>query len=224
MRYQAVLLDFYGTLVEEDDPIIARIVQQIAACSPLSRTAAEIGHAWWGLMSTMCAEAHGDQFRQQREIELDSLRQLLHDCHAQLDAVALSAELFPYWQAPRAYRGAGEFLARLPVPVCVVSNIDEDDLRSAIHSLGWNLPLVVTSESCRAYKPRPELFAAAVRRLGVHPDKVLHVGDSLTADVEGAQRFGLDVAWLNRRGRPLPLHLPTYVALDFDDLLAQIGA
>jgi putative hydrolase of the HAD superfamily len=37
--------------------------------------------------------------------------------------------------------------------------------------------------------------------LGVDRDHVWHVGDSLSADVDGAKRAGLAAVWLNRSGR-----------------------
>jgi 2-haloalkanoic acid dehalogenase type II len=219
MRYKAVLLDFYGTLVVEDDAILAQTTQEIADHTPLRASPAQIGRRWYELMSTMCGAAHGAHFRLQREVELCSLQQLLHEFAVDHDPVSLCSGIFDYWQAPRAYSDASEFLLRLQVPVCVVSNIDDSDLHSAIHTHGWHLPMIVTSEACRAYKPRAEMFETALRRLGLQPGDVLHVGDSVSSDVEGAQRMGIDVAWLNRRNRPVPLPPPTHIAANLGDLL-----
>jgi 2-haloalkanoic acid dehalogenase type II len=219
MRYKAVLLDFYGTLVEEDDPLLDSIVRQVAAHSRRDNDTAEILREWWVLMSAMVREARGTRFRPQRDLEVESLRQLLCDWRADLDAVALCQDVFRYWEAPRAYVGAAEFVGRLPVPACIVSNIDSADLDSALAHLGWRAPLAVTSEGCRSYKPNPEPFEAALEMLRLAPGEVLHVGDSLTSDVGGAQRLGIDVAWMNRRGRRLPDVPPTHMARGFDDVL-----
>ncbi|MCX7591513.1 MAG: HAD hydrolase-like protein, partial [Kiritimatiellae bacterium] len=43
-------------------------------------------------------------------------------------------------------------------------------------------------------------FEEAVRRLGLSPDEVLHVGDTLAEDVEGARAAGLRYLWLDREG------------------------
>lgn len=42
-----------------------------------------------------------------------------------------------------------------------------------------------------AYKPDPELFQAALQRLGMQPDETVYVGDNYYADVLGSQRAGL---------------------------------
>jgi len=70
---------------------------------------------------------------------VDSLNETLAEFGARLDARTLSAELFAYWRAPRGLPGAAEFVARLHMPVCIVSNIDDADLRAAFGSAGCAL-------------------------------------------------------------------------------------
>jgi len=45
-------------------------------------------------------------------------------------------------------------------------------------------------------KPDPEPFETAIAALETDPARTLYVGDSLSADVAGAQNAGLPVAWL----------------------------
>ncbi len=47
-------------------------------------------------------------------------------------------------------------------------------------------------------KPDARIFAAACARLGCAPHEVLHVGDDLVLDVQGALAAGLQAAWLHR--------------------------
>jgi HAD superfamily hydrolase (TIGR01509 family) len=58
---------------------------------------------------------------------------------------------------------------------------------------------VVISETVGIRKPRAEIFAAVLEGLGVAPGEVLHVGDSLRADVDGAAAFGIPSVWITRR-------------------------
>jgi putative hydrolase of the HAD superfamily len=60
---------------------------------------------------------------------------------------------------------------------------------------------VVISEDVGIRKPRAEIFEAVLERLGAAPAEVIHVGDSLTADVAGAATLGMRTAWLTRRVR-----------------------
>jgi FMN phosphatase YigB (HAD superfamily) len=50
---------------------------------------------------------------------------------------------------------------------------------------------VIASAEARCEKPRPEIFAETCRRLGMAPDRVLHVGDTPTDDIEGATQAGI---------------------------------
>ncbi len=224
--YEALLIDFYGTLVEEDTEIISRIVSRVATSSAGAPSESEVAQHWSQRFSELCAAAHGTRFRTQREIELESLRELLTSYDAPLDAEELSGELYSYWVSPEPIPGSAEFLARLTVPVCVVSNIDTADLESAISSLGWRFSAIVTSESCRSYKPRPEPFEAALRTLDCAASCVLHVGDSIGSDLVGAASLGIPSAWVNPRRRSLPREVssePVHVVPTVLDLLSQMG-
>ena len=60
---------------------------------------------------------------------------------------------------------------------------------------------LVVSDAFGLRKPRAEIFAEVVARLGVAAADTLHVGDSLRADVAGAAHAGLRTAWITRRVR-----------------------
>jgi putative hydrolase of the HAD superfamily len=50
-------------------------------------------------------------------------------------------------------------------------------------------------------KPDPRIFDLLLQRAGLGTDEVVHVGDDVVADVEGARRAGVTPVWLNRSGR-----------------------
>lgn len=57
--------------------------------------------------------------------------------------------------------------------------------------LADRLDEMVLSEEVGARKPDPKIFLECCRRLDVAPSEAMHVGDSLEADVAGAQAAGL---------------------------------
>ena len=57
---------------------------------------------------------------------------------------------------------------------------------------------VVFSQEHRVEKPDPAIFRIALRELGCSEVELLHVGDSLENDVDGAHNAGIRCAWLNR--------------------------
>jgi FMN phosphatase YigB (HAD superfamily) len=83
---------------------------------------------------------------------------------------------------------------------------------------------ILVSEAVGAYKPHPRVFRAALERLGLGPNDVLHVGDSDIDDVAGAKAAGLRVAWVNRDGRaPRPgVPRPDFEIKDLEELPALL--
>lgn len=78
---------------------------------------------------------------------------------------------------------------------------------------GWYLPelceqlglaryfdFIVASARVGCSKPNPCIFREMLRRAGTPPERTLHVGDSLAADVRGAQAVGITGVLLDRRG------------------------
>jgi putative hydrolase of the HAD superfamily len=76
-------------------------------------------------------------------------------------------------------------------------------------------------------KPRPEIFAATVEKLGVAPNEILHIGDNERTDVRGALSAGFRAVRLDvvRHGGPSEAE---FVARSFEELseylLTQTGA
>jgi putative hydrolase of the HAD superfamily len=54
-------------------------------------------------------------------------------------------------------------------------------------------------------KPDPRAFTPIIEALGLAPEAIAYVGDSVTADVEGSLAAGLRAVWLNRWNDPWPL-------------------
>jgi putative hydrolase of the HAD superfamily len=79
---------------------------------------------------------------------------------------------------------------------------------------------IVVSDAIGWRKPRREIFDAALGGLGVRPEEALFVGDRADMDVLGAQRIGMDAAWINRDAEPLPAGVapPTYEIRDLGEL------
>jgi putative hydrolase of the HAD superfamily len=66
-------------------------------------------------------------------------------------------------------------------------------------------------------KPRPEIFTAALQRLGVAPQEIVHVGDNERTDVRGALAAGFRAIRLDvvRQGGPSEAE---FVAKSFEEL------
>lgn len=57
---------------------------------------------------------------------------------------------------------------------------------------------IVFSSDLGVCKPDKKIFAAALAALSVQPERAIFVGDSLEADIRGAQSVGMKAVWINR--------------------------
>ncbi|MEV1143904.1 HAD family hydrolase [Micromonospora sp. NPDC049799] len=196
---KGLLLDFYGTVVEDDDAVVADIAGQVARGASTPTRAPDVVEAW---QREFVLIAEGPPFRPLRASALASLAAVLAEVGCGGDPAALCAVQFAYWRSPPLRPGSRAFLASVPVPVCVVSDADRDDLDAAMARHGLAFDAVVCSEDVGAYKPDRAMFDAALDALGLAPHEVVHVGDSLRSDVAGAHGAGIRAGWVNRFGRP----------------------
>ncbi len=92
----------------------------------------------------------------------------------------------------RSLRGSG-------YPLAVVSNW-QCGLRHFCAELGLGdaFDAVVASAEVASQKPDPGIFVEACRRLGVPPDRTLHIGDSVGDDLQGARTAGLHAVLVRR--------------------------
>ena len=57
---------------------------------------------------------------------------------------------------------------------------------------------VIFAQNVGVEKPDPVIFQQACREARCSPEQLMHIGDSLATDVEGARRAGAVSVWLNR--------------------------
>ena len=67
---------------------------------------------------------------------------------------------------------------------------------------------VIISAEVRLRKPNPRIYARMLEMLALEPAEVLFVGDTPREDVLGPKRAAMRVAWVNKRGEPLPEGIP----------------
>ena len=72
--------------------------------------------------------------------------------------------------------------------------------------IGNYLDFCVNSTLVGKEKPHPPIFEEALRRAGVDPGEVLHIGDQVRSDVAGARAMGMNAALLDRGGWHEPVN------------------
>ena len=94
----------------------------------------------------------------------------------------------------------------------------------AASGLADRFEVVVVSGELGTAKPDPAVYAHALSELGAEPGDAVMVGDSLRNDVDGALAAGLGAVWVNRDGRPRPLHRADVVEVRSLEALPKVLA
>ena len=216
MPKRAVLLDALGTLVELPPPAPA-LVEELAQ-RDVAVTEAEAGEAIGAEIAFY--RAHLDQARDAAGLAdlrarcTEVLRAALPR-HARgvgdLEAALLGALRFrPYPEVPETL---GALRAR-GVTLVVVSNWDVS-LHEVLSRTGLTglVDGAIASAQLGTAKPDPAIFGAALRLAGAEPEEALHAGDSLDADIRGANSAGIEAVLVARHGEVAPAGVPVIASL-----------
>jgi len=198
-RYDAVLLDAFGTLITVDDPFV-RLRDAVAEALAIDVPLADAEAAFRAEMTYYADHCHEGRDPGSLDVlHAECATIVLERLGIELDpqvAVRLLGHSIRY----RAYADAPPALAGLcaaQVPVAVVSNADYT-LPGMLEQAGLRLEHVCSSAATGSSKPDPGIFRAALAELGADPRRTLHVGDTPAADAAGARAAGVDVRIIDR--------------------------
>ncbi len=113
------------------------------------------------------------------------------------------------------------------MPWGIVTNGDSDRQRGKIRGADLDrlARFIIVSGEMGYEKPDLRIFRDALEATELTaPERVLFVGDTPTADIDGAKRFGMQAAWI-RRGRDYPAGLlpPDYVVDRVTEVRGVLG-
>jgi 2-haloacid dehalogenase len=113
-------------------------------------------------------------------------------------------------------------LKRRGETTAILSNGSPQMLAAAVEAakIGSDLDAVLSVDTIRIYKPRPEVYAMVTERFKLAPADVVFVSSNRW-DVMGAAAFGFQTAWVNRAKLPEEYGpAPDAVLADLGGLLA----
>jgi len=220
----AVSFDFGQTLASLDPEMLAQRAAERGVELLAARVEAAEGEAWRAYNEAILGGAGGHPWK-------ILMRRLLEVAGA--DPARIEALVDWLWtEQPRRnlwrrpVRGMIELvreLRRAGVPVAVLSN-SEGHLEELVAELGWSELFVAVADSGKLgfEKPGREIFVWTAERLGAPLDRVVHIGDSMQADVRGALGAGMRAVWFG--GQPSePLPAGAVHAADAAEVRAALG-
>lgn len=183
----AVVFDVYGTLVE--------ITDKRAPFRRLLRIGEQQGRAVSvaDAATLMSAPLNLHAAAAQLSIVLapEQLAQLEADLHSEIASIRLFPDTAPTLQALRA-RG---------IKLGLCSNLAADYADPIMQLLPLQLDAYTWSFEAGAIKPDPVIYQQACAALGCAPERVLMVGDTPAADVDGPRAAGMQSILLDRKQR-----------------------
>ncbi|MFZ5517343.1 MAG: HAD family hydrolase [Candidatus Zhuqueibacterota bacterium] len=64
---------------------------------------------------------------------------------------------------------------------------------------------VLTPHELKAFKPAPDFFFNALKKIEVEPERAIFIGDDYTNDIVAAKQIGLWTVWYNNRRQPIEI-------------------
>jgi 2-haloalkanoic acid dehalogenase type II len=201
--FQAMSFDCYGTLIDWEAGIAAVLGPWAS-----SRGLALDDEA---LLTSYAAHEARAEREHPTELYPDILARSLRELGAELGAEVTESDAqrfansVPDWPAfPDSFDALASLARRYQL--IILSNVDRTSFAASNRRLGVSFTSVLTAQDIGSYKPSDRNFEALLaecERLGIAPNTLLHVAQSLFHDHLPAKRAGLPTVWINRRsGRP----------------------
>jgi 2-haloacid dehalogenase len=196
MSLEAMVFDAYGTLFD-----VHSVMRRCEALFPgrhveLSQLwrAKQLEYTW--LRSLM---------RRYAPFSTVTREALAHACEAlglELTVERMEALMAEY-NMLSTYADVPTALASLQgVKKAVLSNGSPDMLEPLVAHSGLELDAVISVDEVRIFKPAPQVYELAPRKLGVAKERIGFVSSNCW-DALGAKSFGFAVFWINRSRAPL---------------------
>jgi len=195
MTVEALVFDAYGTLYD-----VHSVVQRCESCFPGKGT--QLSQLWRGKQ----LEYTWQRSLMQRYVPFSQVTReaLAYACAAlglELSVERMEAllseylRLEPFPEVPAA-------LEHLKVKRAILSNGSPDLLDPLVRNSGLRFDAVLSVDELKIYKPAPQVYELAVRRLNVAKERIGFVSSNCW-DALGAKSYGFKVYWINRGGAPI---------------------
>ena len=226
---KAIFFDLYNTLARFSP---SREAVQTEACAALGYTIAPegIGRGYLKADAFMAAENARSQVQTRTGTEQTNFfaeyeRLVLEGAGIDVPlstAIRIWERVLQIPYAMALFDDVPEVLPRLrsaDYQIGIISNMNKSGIQLAKEmSLDLYADFVVTSGDVGLGKPHPPIYLAALARANVLPEQAIHIGDSISGDVEGAMIAGIHPVFMNRYPEvpldsPVPEGVPTIHSL-----------
>jgi 2-haloacid dehalogenase len=195
MAAEAMVFDAYGTLYD-----VHSVVARCESCWPGKGT--QLSQLWRAKQ----LEYTWQRSLMQRYAPFSTVTReaLAYACEAlglELSVAQMEGLMGEYHRLA-TYPDVAQTLKKLGKKQAILSNGSPDMLLALVENSGLRFDAVISVDELRVFKPAPQVYELAVRKLGIRKDKIGFVSSNCW-DALGAKSYGFTVYWINRLKAPV---------------------
>lgn len=225
-QFEVLSFDCYGTLIDWETGILTAL-KAILENHRISLKDAQILELYAQLES----KHQAGEYLKYKEV----LKRVVQDFCASLNVTPTNLELNSLAESIKSWEPFPDTVEALQglkkrYKLTIISNIDDDLFADTAQKLKIDWDWIITAEQVTSYKPSIQNFEVAIQRMGVAPEKLLHVAQSIYHDIVPAKALGITAVWVNRRkgkegfGATVPASaIPNVEVPDLKSLVALMG-
>ena len=195
---KAVFIDYTGTILQfrgkDYDEMLTRFVEHSQI-----KTREEAFQWYMDHLRLMERDCYGDNFLTEEEIIDKLLVKAEDEVKLREDHTIMHTLMQNFWMYAPLYSDEPEFLSVCTLPVYILMDNNSGYAKVCLRRNNLHAYGVISGEDVRAYKPRVEIFNKALEMAGCQPEEVIHVGDDLEGDIQGALNAGITPVLIDRR-------------------------
>lgn len=194
-QFEVLSFDCYGTLIDWESGILTPIKTILS-----NHNINIIDQQTLELFAQRESIQEANHYLKYREI----LKKVVQDFGEKLNFVPTDTELNALAESIQDWQPFSDTVEALKAlkkryKLTILSNIDDDLFADTAKKLEVEFDWIITAEQLKSYKPSLQNFELAIQRMGIAPDKLLHVAQSVYHDIIPAKAMGVTAVWVNRR-------------------------
>jgi 2-haloacid dehalogenase len=198
-RYEVVSFDCYGTLIDWESGIVSGL-RPVLANHGVDVTDGEILDLHAQTEHELQSSSRRGNYTKYRDVLREEVREAGRrwGFEPQASEVEALADSLRDWQ-PFPDTVEALWAMKQRYKLAIISNVDDGMFALTACHLEVEFDWIITAEQAQTYKPSLNNFELALERIGMAPEKVLHVAESLFHDHVPAKKLGLSTVWVHRR-------------------------
>ncbi|MBD2167367.1 haloacid dehalogenase type II [Calothrix membranacea FACHB-236] len=194
-QYKVLTFDCYGTLIDWESGILAALKPLVA-----NHKQNLDDEKLLQLFAQFESEIQKGEYLTYKEI----LRKVVERFGEQFDFAPNSEELYALSNSIKNWLPFPDTVEALKslknqFKLAIISNVDDNLFADSAKHLTVDFDWIITAEQIKSYKPALNNFRAAIERMGLPKEQILHVACSVYHDIIPAQSLGISTVWVNRR-------------------------